>query len=238
MFRNLQQFEASVWPKIFKWTKESGENPGSSKTFASLVKNFYDNLMDAIKTGYIVEVEKASYSYNNRIMKIKLANGTEHTIRLAEVPKYGWKAANTDWKKEIGLEELKAVDPKTARVEDWDYVMCLPTYMKLIDEYGFGDTTTSAERKRGVISMDANYDRIMKRWEYDEENDTRIEVTNTAERKYYFYATGKVLVRAGDYEQILQRIQIMKSWRDFETLFQIAEKHEQKFRSSEDRSGV
>jgi len=241
MVKNYEQFlEAHVWPKIITWKK--GENLSDSKILNSVNKNFAKNLSDYINLGYIVELEKYAYNARDKHMKITLSNGTKHIVQMYDTMASGFNVSDTNWKKTIGITDLLSNDPKTIKVEDWDYIMCLPGYIKLI-ESGFVDETSEANKKSGVIIMSNTRTFVEITRDYDTNDGYSDYYLNEKPLKYLykFYNNGKVTTTirnfhrdGSDYVDTLQRVQSMKgSWKEFEPLFQVAIKREDELDAKE-----
>lgn len=226
MIKNFKIFlEKSVWPKIAIW--EAGQDVQASNVMGSMLSDFYNKLMDGIKMGYIIRLEKTSKSVDDKEMKITLSNGNEKVLKLKLIKARGLTPMNIKWSDDLGLTQMYSEDPKKIEVLDWDYVMSTQGYMKLIHEYEFNDITTKRNRTEGAIVLQGP---MLPSYRFNSgkgikppHNELVYQLENR--NTYKIFTTGKILCKYYDHQatwSLVNRVQNLKnSIQEFEKLFNI-----------------
>jgi hypothetical protein len=254
MLKSFQAyFEKSVWPKIVIW--EKGQDP--TPVLTATVRNFYDNLKDAINLGYIVKIERISYSSFERDMKMTLSDGSEHLVQLRYVEKYGFTPEISKWREHIGLKKLLDGQENKVLIVDWDYIMCLPGYIQLVEKYDFVDVSKPSDKEKGLLILERKRVDVFKERSFNTETEQYdpYEIKQIEHvYQYKLYTSGKVTLRIKnwyveedgprrfrskntvDRTDILQRIMPMNgNLREFNKLFELVLKNEQKLDEQYDK---
>ena len=201
----------SVWPKIVTWNK--GEDLDTSRVLGSIAGEVYNYLREAITLNHIAKLIKTSESASEKYLTIILIDGEKSTFRLNNANQ--GLTMPTDWKQVSGLKKLRDDNKHQSKsLIDWDYIMCLPGYVKLIEKFDMQDLTTDKNRTDGFVVLDSG---ILRHYYRDHE---KIESENT--RCYKIYTTDKITCGEGLYakdHRTIKRIHDMQSWKDFELLF-------------------